>query len=100
MVVLHQAVSGSVSDISSFVLSLYSYSGGQKQRANLARAVYAAADVYLLDDPLSAVDSKVGQHIFNHCIRDHLSGKTVLLVSHGVQVSQLLPDNHRRTPYD
>ena len=60
--------------------------------------MYAAADVYLLDDPLSAVDSKIGQHIFNHCIRDHLSGKTVLLVSHGVQVSQSLPANHCRTP--
>ena len=40
-------------------------SGGQKQRISLARAVYANADVYLLDDTLSAVDSHVGKHIFD-----------------------------------
>lgn len=43
-------------------------SGGQKQRISLARAVYQNADVYLLDDPLSAVDSHVGKHIFEHVI--------------------------------
>ena len=43
-------------------------SGGQKQRVSLARAVYQDADVYLMDDPLSAVDAHVGQHIFNHVI--------------------------------
>ena len=43
-------------------------SGGQKQRVSLARAVYQDADVYLLDDPLSAVDAHVGQHIFKHVI--------------------------------
>ena len=43
-------------------------SGGQQARAGLARAVYADADLYLLDDPLSAVDFKVGQHIFKTCI--------------------------------
>ena len=39
-------------------------SGGQKQRVSLARSVYNNADLYLLDDPLSAVDSHVGKHIF------------------------------------
>ena len=43
-------------------------SGGQKQRVSLARAVYQDADVYLLDDPLSAVDSHVGKHIFNEVL--------------------------------
>lgn len=43
-------------------------SGGQKQRISLARAVYSQADVYLLDDPLSAVDVHVGKHIFDHVL--------------------------------
>ena len=43
-------------------------SGGQKQRVSLARAVYQDADIYLLDDPLSAVDSHVGKHIFEKVI--------------------------------
>lgn len=49
-------------------------SGGQKQRIALARAVYADADLYIMDDPLSAVDVHVGRHIFDHCI----SGQLVL----------------------
>ena len=48
-------------------------SGGQKQRVSLARAVYNDAEVYLLDDPLSAVDSHVGKHIFEQVI-DNSSG--------------------------
>jgi ABC-type multidrug transport system fused ATPase/permease subunit len=39
-------------------------SGGQKSRVNLSRALYCDADIYLLDDPLSAVDSETGQHIY------------------------------------
>ncbi|XP_038050343.1 multidrug resistance-associated protein 5-like isoform X2 [Patiria miniata] len=60
-------------------------SGGQKQRISLARAYYSDRDIYLLDDPLSAVDAHVGKHIFTHCIRDALRGKTVLFVSHQLQ---------------
>ncbi|XP_033217281.1 probable multidrug resistance-associated protein lethal(2)03659 isoform X2 [Belonocnema kinseyi] len=60
-------------------------SGGQRARINLARAVYAEADVYLLDDPLSAVDSKVGKGIFNECIDEFLRGKTRILVTHQFQ---------------
>ncbi|XP_046899863.1 multidrug resistance-associated protein 1 [Hypomesus transpacificus] len=60
-------------------------SGGQKQRVSLARAVYRKADVYLLDDPLSAVDAHVGQHIFDKVIgpKGVLRDKTRVLVTHG-----------------
>ncbi|GAB6030088.1 Multidrug resistance-associated protein 9 [Chamberlinius hualienensis] len=57
-------------------------SGGQKQRISLARAVYSDRDIYLLDDPLSAVDYTVGAHIFQSCIKEALKTKTVLFVSH------------------
>ncbi|WIA32238.1 hypothetical protein OEZ86_003085 [Tetradesmus obliquus] len=60
-------------------------SGGQKQRVSIARAVYADADVYMLDDPLSAVDSHVGRALFERCIRGVLSGKTVVLVTNALQ---------------
>lgn len=61
-------------------------SGGQKQRISLARAVYNQADLYLLDDPLSAVDSHVGKHIFEKVIGPSgiLAGKTRILVTHGI----------------
>ncbi|KAH8258396.1 hypothetical protein KR038_011034 [Drosophila bunnanda] len=62
-----------------------SLSGGQKARVSLARAVYRKADIYLLDDPLSAVDTHVGKHIFDRCIRDFLSNKIRILVTHQVQ---------------
>ena len=62
-------------------------SGGQKQRVSLARALYADRDIYLLDDPLSAVDAHVGQHIFSECIKGALANKTVLFVTHQLQVS-------------
>lgn len=57
-------------------------SGGQRARVSLARAVYANADVYLLDDPLSAVDAKVGDHIFRQCVCKLLTDKIVVLGSY------------------
>ena len=61
-------------------------SGGQRARVSLARAVYADADLYLLDDPLSAVDFKVGQHIFEKCIKGLLGHKTRVITSHQEQL--------------
>uniref|UniRef100_A0A8C0SMM9 Multidrug resistance-associated protein 4 n=1 Tax=Canis lupus familiaris TaxID=9615 RepID=A0A8C0SMM9_CANLF len=60
-------------------------SGGQKARINLARAVYQDADIYLLDDPLSAVDAEVGRHLFELCICQTLHEKITILVTHQLQ---------------
>ena len=62
-----------------------SLSGGQKARVGLARAVYSNADIYLLDDPLSAVDTKVGRKLFDSCILGELSGRIRLLDTHQLQ---------------
>ncbi|XP_046426050.1 ATP-binding cassette subfamily C member 4-like isoform X4 [Neodiprion fabricii] len=62
-----------------------SLSGGQRARVNLARAVYRDADLYLLDDPLSAVDSRVGRHLFEKCINGFLKSKTRIIVTHQFQ---------------
>ncbi|XP_058802493.1 ATP-binding cassette sub-family C member 4-like isoform X2 [Phymastichus coffea] len=60
-------------------------SGGQQARVNLARAVYRDADIYLLDDPLSAVDTRVAKYLFEDCINGYLKNKTRILVTHQVQ---------------
>uniref|UniRef100_A0ACD5TQI2 Uncharacterized protein n=1 Tax=Avena sativa TaxID=4498 RepID=A0ACD5TQI2_AVESA len=60
-------------------------SGGQKQRIQLARAVYNDADVYLLDDPFSAVDAHTAATLFNDCVMAALGDKTVILVTHQVE---------------
>nr|XP_025708143.1 multidrug resistance-associated protein 9 isoform X2 [Callorhinus ursinus] len=60
-------------------------SGGQRQRISLARAVYSNHEIYLLDDPLSAVDAHVGKHVFEECIKKMLRGKTIVLVTHQLQ---------------
>ena len=62
-----------------------SLSGGQKARVNLARCLYVDADIYLLDDPLSAVDTHVGAHIFQKAIKGFLHGKIRILVTHHLQ---------------
>ena len=61
-------------------------SGGQKQRVNIARAVYQNSDIYLFDDPLSAVDAHVGKHLFDKVVGPYgiLQSKTRVLVTHGL----------------
>ncbi|XP_052104159.1 ATP-binding cassette sub-family C member 5-like isoform X3 [Mytilus californianus] len=75
-------VSGSETEIGEKGINM---SGGQKQRISLARALYADKDVYLLDDPLSAVDIHVGRHIFTEYLTKALKGKTVIFVTHQLQ---------------
>lgn len=71
-------------------------SGGQKQRISIARAVYSNSDVYLFDDPLSAVDAHVASHLFDKVIgpKGLLKHKTRLLVTHRItflpQVDQII----------
>lgn len=60
-------------------------SGGQKARINLARCIYKKADIYLLDDPLSAVDANVGRHLYEKCIKEFLKDKICILVTHQLQ---------------
>ncbi|KAM3834514.1 ATP-binding cassette sub-family C member 5 isoform 3-T3 [Vipera latastei] len=60
-------------------------SGGQRQRISLARALYSDKSIFILDDPLSALDAHVGNHIFNSAIRKHLRTKTVLFITHQLQ---------------
>ncbi|XP_038683758.1 putative ABC transporter C family member 15 [Tripterygium wilfordii] len=60
-------------------------SGGQKQRIQIARAVYQDADIYLLDDPFSAVDAHTGTQLFHECLMGILKDKTILYVTHQVE---------------
>ncbi|CAG2107286.1 unnamed protein product, partial [Medioppia subpectinata] len=62
-----------------------SLSGGQKARITLARALYRNSDIVLMDDPLSAVDTSVAEHIFDKCIVDYLCDKIRILVTHQIQ---------------
>uniref|UniRef100_A0A8C7UAX9 ATP-binding cassette sub-family C member 5 n=1 Tax=Oncorhynchus mykiss TaxID=8022 RepID=A0A8C7UAX9_ONCMY len=60
-------------------------SGGQRQRISLARALYSDRAIYILDDPLSALDAHVGNHIFNNAIKKQLRHKTIVFVTHQLQ---------------
>lgn len=57
-------------------------SGGQRARVSLARAVYFNADIYLLDDPFSALDIEVGKRLFKQCVKGMLKSRLVILVTH------------------
>jgi len=59
-------------------------SGGQKARVTLARAIYSDSDIYLLDDPISAVDVHVGKFIMHECLNGYLKHKTRILVTHAL----------------
>ncbi|KAG0331586.1 hypothetical protein BG000_010759, partial [Podila horticola] len=60
-------------------------SGGQRARVSLARAAYRDSDLYILDDPLSAVDPKVGRALFENCVKGLLKDKARVLVTHQLQ---------------
>ncbi|XP_021910939.1 probable non-intrinsic ABC protein 5 [Carica papaya] len=60
-------------------------SGGQKQRIQLARAVYSDSDVYILDDPFSAVDAHTGAHLFKKCLVEFMACKTVIYTTHQLE---------------
>ncbi|EAY72734.1 hypothetical protein OsI_00599 [Oryza sativa Indica Group] len=60
-------------------------SGGQKQRIQIARALYQDADIYLFDDPFSAVDAHTGSHLFKECLLGELASKTVVYVTHQIE---------------
>ncbi|KAG1673321.1 Multidrug resistance-associated protein 4 [Nymphon striatum] len=66
-------------------------SGGQRARISLARALYYDADIYLLDDPLSAVDAEVGNSLYSQCIQGYLSNKIRILVTHQVNYLRNAP---------
>lgn len=65
-------------------------SGGQKARINLARAVYKEADIYLLDDILSAVDVHIGKQIFQDCVTGYLKNKTRIIITHQLQYVNMM----------
>jgi ABC-type bacteriocin/lantibiotic exporter with double-glycine peptidase domain len=57
-------------------------SGGQKARVALARAVYSAAEILLLDDIFSAVDLHVGEKIWLKCLKEFCGGRTIIMATH------------------
>ncbi|KND00120.1 uncharacterized protein SPPG_04462 [Spizellomyces punctatus DAOM BR117] len=82
---LHQLPTGIDTEIGEKGVNL---SGGQKARVALARAVYENCDIYLLDDPISALDAQVGQAVYIDCIKGALAGKTRVLVTHHLHLLQ------------
>lgn len=79
---LESLVGGDMTEIGEKGINL---SGGQKARISIARAIYADSDIYMLDDPISALDAHVGQNIMKKCFMDYLSNKTRILVTHAIQ---------------
>jgi ATP-binding cassette, subfamily C (CFTR/MRP), member 10 len=73
------------------------FSGGQKIRVNLARALYQRAQLYLLDDPLSGLDAKTARAVVRNCYRERIfpTGSTVVITTHAIQLVDEFPDNVR-----
>jgi len=63
-------------------------SGGQKTRLSLARALYTASDIYLLDDPFSALDIKLANYVMENVVKGMLKNKTVIMVTHNLQFAK------------
>lgn len=80
---LSQMKDGDYSEVGERGMTL---SGGQRARIALARCVYGSSSIVLLDDPLSAVDARIGNTIFERCIRDFLSGSTRIISTHNWQL--------------
>ncbi|KAK3279644.1 hypothetical protein CYMTET_12477, partial [Cymbomonas tetramitiformis] len=79
---LKQMPAGDMTEIGEKGVNL---SGGQRQRVSMARAVCSETDVYLLDDPLSALDARVAKQIFKKCISEHMRSSTVIFVTNRVE---------------
>ena len=60
-------------------------SGGQKARLSIARAIYSNADIYIFDDPLSALDAYVGMNLFRKVFNEFLKDKTFIISTHALQ---------------
>ena len=65
-------------------------SGGQKQRISIARALYSNADIYLIDDCLSALDPYVGKKVFNNVLKQNLQarGKTIVFATNSIDYTE------------
>ena len=72
-------------DLTEIIEKGVNLSGGQKVRISLARILYSNPDIYLFDDPISALDANVGKKIMHNCIIKYLKGKTRIIVTHALQ---------------
>ena len=79
---LEALIGGDMTEIGEKGINL---SGGQRARINIARALYNTKDIYIFDDPLSALDANVGKNIIRNCIVTFLEEKTRILITHALQ---------------
>jgi len=79
---LEMLVGGDMTEIGEKGINL---SGGQKARVSIARSIYTEKDIYIFDDPISALDAHVGERIMKNCILGYLKEKTRILVTHALQ---------------